>query len=62
MNTITQLVAMLTLWLVMGLGFLAEYAKLRRQGHTLTTALLRPEGILFIASLIIPLLVILICL
>jgi hypothetical protein len=58
MNTITRCVAMFTLWLVMGLGFLAEYARLKRQGRTLMDALRRPEGILLIASLVLPLMAI----
>ena len=55
MNTITKLVALMTLWLVMGLGFLAEYVKLRRQGHGLGYALRQPEGWLLTLSVVLPL-------
>jgi hypothetical protein len=55
MNTITKLVALLTLWLVMGLGFLAEYVTLRRKGFGLVQALKQPEGWLLLASLVLPL-------
>ncbi len=54
MNTITIIVALLTLWLVMGLGYLAEYFKLRKQGQSLPETLKSIEGILFIASIFIP--------
>lgn len=54
MNTITIIVTLLTLWLVMGLGYLAEYFKLRKQGKSLIETLVSIEGILFIASIFIP--------
>ncbi|MBW1866947.1 MAG: hypothetical protein JRI38_04285 [Deltaproteobacteria bacterium] len=54
MNTITIIVALLTLWLVMGLGYLAEYFKLRKQGKSPLETLKSIEGILFIASIFIP--------
>ena len=54
MNTITIIVALLTLWLVMGLGYWAEYFKLRKQGQSLPETLKSIEGILFIASIFIP--------
>ena len=57
MNTITIIVTVLTLWLVMGLGFLSKYADMRRQGGTARDAFKTNEGRLFIASVAIPILV-----
>jgi hypothetical protein len=45
----------LTLWLVMGLGFLSEYADARRQGKSLVDTLTSYEGLLFIISVAGPL-------
>lgn len=58
MNTPTIIVALLTLWLVMGLGFLSANSNHRRQGKSLFESLTSFEGILFILSVIIPLVVI----
>ena len=52
MNTQTLIVTILTLWLVMGLGFLAEHANKRKTGQTLSQALRTPEGLLFLASVV----------
>lgn len=57
MNTITMVVTVLTLWLVMGLGFLSKYADCKKNGKTTHEAWMTHEGLLFIASVIIPLLV-----
>jgi len=54
MNTITMIMTVLTLWLVMGLGFLSRYAELRRQGRPSLEAWKTNEGLLFIASVVIP--------
>jgi hypothetical protein len=51
-NTQTLVVTILTLWLVMGLGFLAEYAKARKTGLSLVQALKGTEGLLLIASVV----------
>ena len=51
MNTQTLAVTILTLWLVMGLGFLSTYAKARRAGRTFLQSLRTTEGLLFIATL-----------
>ena len=59
MNTITMIMTIFTLWLVMGLGFLSKYADLRREGRSLKHALKTIEGRLFIASVIIPILLLL---
>ena len=50
-NTQTLAVTILTLWLVMGLGFLSTYAKARRAGRTFLQSLRTTEGLLFIATL-----------
>ncbi len=57
MNTPTIIVTLLTLWLVMGLGFWAEYANARREGKTLFQALVSYEGLLFILSIAIPIII-----
>ena len=57
MNTPTMIVTLLTLWLVMGLGFLAEYVNLRREGKSLFEAWISYEGLLFILSIAIPIII-----
>ncbi len=57
MNTPTIVVALLILWLVMGLGFLAKYASVRNEGKTGLEAWFSYEGALFILSVIVPLLI-----
>lgn len=57
MNTPTIIVMILTLWLVMGLGFLAEYVNLRREGKSLFQAWISYEGILFTLSIAIPIII-----
>lgn len=51
------MVAVLTLWLVMGLGFLAEYVTVRKKGKTPYEAWASYEGLLFILSVVVPLIV-----
>jgi hypothetical protein len=41
----------------MGLGFLAEYANARREGKSLFEAWISYEGILFILSIAIPIII-----
>ncbi len=57
MNTITLVVTVLTLWLVMGLGFLSKYVECKREGKTTREAWTTHEGLLFLASVIIPVLI-----
>ena len=57
MNTPTIVVAVLTLWLVMGLGFLSKYVNVRRKEKTPFEAWTSYEGLLFIASVIVPLII-----
>ena len=54
MNTITQIVFVMTLWLVMGIGFLSAATEARRKGKSWGDALLSIEGLLFFLSLLIP--------
>jgi len=54
MNAQTQVVFIFTLWLVMGIGFLVKATDLRRQGRTWKNALTSTEGILFLLSLLAP--------
>ena len=53
MNTITLVVTVLTLWLVMGLGFLSKYAACKKEGKTPYQAWTTVEGLLFVASVIL---------
>ena len=55
MNTITIVVTVLTLWLVMGLSFLSVYLEVRREGKSLVDAWKSYEGLLFAASIVVPL-------
>ena len=57
MNTPTIIVALLVFWLVMGLGFLAKYASIRNKGKTRMEAWMTYEGVLFILSVVVPLLI-----
>ncbi len=50
MNTPTILVTVLTLWLVMGLGFLSKYVDARKNGKSRYEAWTSYEGLLFILS------------
>ena len=56
MNTITLVMTVLTLWLVMGLGFLSKYAEVRRKGGTPFAAWTSYEGIFFVVSVVVPVL------
>lgn len=58
MNTPTILVGLLTLWLVMGLGFLAKYANVRKKGGSHYEAWTSYEGVLFVLSIAVPLAII----
>ena len=57
MNTITIIVTILVLWLIMGLGFATAYVDARRNNKSQKEAWTSKEGLLFIASVAIPLLV-----
>lgn len=57
MNTPTIVVMVLTLWLVMGLGFLSEYTNARRKGKAPSEAWTSYEGLLFILSVVVPLII-----
>jgi len=54
MNTPTIVVTVLTLWLVMGLGFLSEYVNARRKGKPSYETWTSYEGLLFIVSVVVP--------
>ena len=54
MNGITEAVFFLTLWLIMGIGFLSKATELRRQGQRWGTALTTVEALLFYLSLLLP--------
>jgi heme/copper-type cytochrome/quinol oxidase subunit 2 len=57
MNTITLVMTVLTLWLVMGLGFLSKYVECKRDGRTTYQAWMTYEGLFFAASILIPILI-----
>jgi hypothetical protein len=59
MNTPTIVVTLLVFWLVMGLGFLSKYVVDRKKGKTLYEAWTSYEGLLFVSSIIIPLIILL---
>ena len=57
MNMPTIIVAVLILWLVMGLGFLSKYADVRKNGKSRYEAWTSYEGILFVLSVIVPVII-----
>ncbi len=57
MNTPTIILMLLTLWLVMGLGFLSAHVNHRRQGKSIYESLTSYEGLLFILSVVIPVII-----
>lgn len=57
MNTPTIIVMLFVFWLVMGLGFLAKYVSTRKNGKTRFEAWISYEGVLFILSVVVPLLI-----
>lgn len=57
MNAPTIVLTFLTLWLVMGLGFLSEYVNARRKGKSRFEAWTSWEGLLFVASVAIPMII-----
>ena len=57
MNTPTIVVTLFVFWLVMGLGFLSKYVTVRNKGKTRYEAWTSYEGLLFISSIAIPLIV-----
>ena len=59
MNTPTIIVTILIFWLVMGLGFLSKYVTARNKGKTRYEAWTSYEGLLFISSVFISLIVLL---
>lgn len=54
MNGITQAVFFLTLWLVMGIGFLSKTTELRRRAKGWGEALTSIEALLFYLSVLVP--------
>ena len=54
MNGITQAFFFLTLWLVMGIGFLSKTTELRRGGKGWGEALTSIEALLFYLSVLAP--------
>ena len=54
MNGITTAVLFLSLWLIMGIGFLSKATELRRQGKGWADALTSVEALLFFLSLLVP--------
>ena len=57
MNTPTIIVTVLTLWLVMGLGFLSKYADARKNGKSRYEAWKTYEGLLFVLSVVVPVII-----
>lgn len=59
MNTQTLVLTVLIFWLIMGLGFTATLAEVRRKGGTLAEALKTNEAFFFMLSVISGILIIL---
>ena len=57
MNTITQIVFIMAIWLITGLGFLSTAAECRRLGKPWSEALVSIEALLFFLSLLIPIVI-----
>lgn len=57
MNTITLVMTILLFWGVMGFGFLVKYVDVRRRGGTHIEAWKTYEGLFFVLSVILPLVV-----
>ena len=57
MNTPTMVLTLLIFWLVMGLGFLSKYVNDRKKGKSRYEAWVTYEGLLFISSIVISLIV-----
>ena len=55
MNTVSQVVSILVLWLITGLAFSSVFLKERRKGRSVLAAFKTVEGIVFLASVIVPL-------
>ncbi|MFO7497237.1 MAG: hypothetical protein R6X05_16545 [Desulfobacterales bacterium] len=55
MNLITQVVLVLVLWLITGLGFLSKASETRRNGQPMMAAWFSWEGLFLIFSVIVPL-------
>lgn len=56
MNFITKLVFLLSLWGIMGFGFLVKFSEVKRKNEDTRNALKSTEGILFFASIGLPVL------
>ena len=56
MNTVSQVVSILVLWLITGLAFSSVFLKERQKGHSVIAAFKTVEGIVFLVSIIVPLL------
>lgn len=55
MNLITQVVLVLVLWLITGLGLLSKASETRRKGQPMVAAWFSWEGLFFVISVIVPL-------
>lgn len=60
MNTATIIMTVFILWLVMGIGFATAYADAKRKGKPIREAWTSYEGILFVVSVAVPILLALI--
>ena len=56
MNTVSQIVSILVLWLITGLAFSSVFIKAHQEGHSVLAAFKTMEGIVFLVSIIVPLL------
>ena len=55
MNTLSQIVSILILWLITGLAFSSVFLKERKQGHSALAAFKTVEGVVFLLSIAVAL-------
>ena len=50
MNTVSQIVSILVLWLITGLAFSSVFMKERKKGHSIAATFKTVEGVVFLIS------------
>ena len=55
MNTVSQIISILVLWLITGLAFSSVFIRERKRGHSIAAAFKTVEGIVFLVSVVVPL-------
>jgi hypothetical protein len=57
MNAITQVVLVLVLWLITGIGFMAKYYEMRNKGQKFSDTVISWEGLFFFVSILVPIVI-----